>query len=92
MMGILPVADPVKWAKCQQVNAVNSALSCNRDEVIYLDVRDKFLLPDGSIDKRLFTDGTHLTADGYRVWAESIEPSISEMMKADPLDPVKINA
>jgi beta-glucosidase len=90
MMGILPVSNQVKWAKCQQANAANAALACNRDEVVYLDLRDRFLMPDGSINPRLFTDGTHLTPDGYRVWAAGIDPVVSKMMEAAPLDPVKI--
>lgn len=90
MMGILPVSNKTKWAKCQQVNAVNAALTCNNNEVVYLDLQDQFLLSDGSINKQLFTDGTHLTLDGYRVWAESLDFLVSPMMKAAPLDPVKI--
>ena len=90
MMGILPVSNKTKWAKCQQTNAVNAALTCNKNEVIYLDLQDKFLQSDGSINKQLFTDGTHLTLEGYRVWAKSLDPLVSEIMKAGPLDPVKI--
>lgn len=90
MMGILPVSNQSKWAKCRQVNAINAALACNRNEVVFIDVQDQFLRPDGTIDLRLFTDGTHLTAEGYRVWARSIDPLVGEMMKGDPLDPVKI--
>ncbi len=90
MLGILPVANQVKWAKCQKANAFNAAFACNNDEVLYLDLQEKFLMPDGSINKKLFTDGTHLTEEGYRTWANSIEPLVSDMMKAYPLDPVKI--
>jgi acyl-CoA thioesterase-1 len=90
MMGILPVSNKTKWTKCQQVNTFNAAIACNNNEVVYLDLQDKFLLSDGSINKQLFTDGTHLTPDGYRVWAESLDPLVSQMMKADPLNPVKI--
>jgi lysophospholipase L1-like esterase len=90
MMGILPVANKVKWAKCQRTNAVNAALTCNPQEVVYLDLQDEFLQSDGSINPALFSDGTHLTPEGYRVWAESLAPYISNMMKAGPLNPVRI--
>ncbi len=63
MMGILPVSNKTKWAKCQQANAVNAALTCNPSDVVYLDLLDKFLQPDGSINQSLFSDGTHLTSD-----------------------------
>lgn len=90
MMGILPVSNKSKWAKCQQVNAVNAAFTYNKSEVVYLDLQDKFLQSDGSINKQLFIDGTHLTQEGYRIWANSLDSLISPIMKAGPLDPVKI--
>jgi lysophospholipase L1-like esterase len=64
MMGILPVSNKTKWARCQQVNAVNAALTCNKNELVYLDLQDKFLQSNGSINEQLFTDGTHLTPQG----------------------------
>lgn len=90
LMAILPVADKAKWAKCQQVNAINAAVDYNRSEVAYIDLQDKFLLPDGTINRSLFTDGTHLTAEGYRVWAKGIEPLVEQFMNAPPLRPEKI--
>jgi lysophospholipase L1-like esterase len=90
MMGILPVSKQAKWERCQQVNAIHAALRGNQDELVYLDLQDKFLQVDGSIDTRLFTDGTHLTSEGYQAWAEGIDPLLSKMMEAGPLKPVKI--
>jgi len=90
MLGILPVSNKTKWVECQKTNARNATLAYNKDEVIYLDLKDQLLLPDGSINKTLFSDGTHLTPEGYQVWAKSMEPMISKIMMAQPLDPVKI--
>jgi lysophospholipase L1-like esterase len=90
MMALLPVADEGKRAKSRQVNASNAALARNDNEVAYVDLQDKFLLPDGSINKQLFTDGTHLTPEGYRVWAKGIEPLVLKFMEAPSLKPVKI--
>ena len=90
MMGILPVKQADKWARCQQVNAIQASLNYNRDEVVFLDAAKNFLQPDGSQNPKLFTDGTHLTEEGYGTWARSIDPVLKEMLKANPLDPVKI--
>lgn len=90
MMAILPVADKTKWAKCQQVNAINAVVAYNRDEVAYINLQDKFLLPDGSINGSLYTDGIHLTSEGYQVWAKGIESLIQQFMDAPPLEPEKI--
>jgi len=90
MMATLPVSDEVKRAKCRQASAINAALVHNDNEVAFVDLQDTFMLPDGSFNKQLFTDGTHLTLEGYRVWAKGIEPFIQKLMKAPPLKPVKI--
>jgi lysophospholipase L1-like esterase len=90
MMGILPVKQADKWTRCQQVNKLQASLACDRDELVFLDAGKNFLQADGSLDPKLFTDGTHLTEDGYRTWVRSIDPVMKEMLKADPLDPVRI--
>ncbi len=90
MLGLLPVADRAKWEKCQKVNAIQAAVTRDSDEVGFIDLQDKFLLPDGTINKSLFTDGLHLTAEGYQTWAQGIAPKLDELLKAPPLTPVKI--
>jgi lysophospholipase L1-like esterase len=90
MMALLPVADRVKWQKCQRVNAINASLAHDSNEVTYINLQDSFLQPDGTINKALFTDGTHLTKEGYQAWENGISPVIGKFMKAPPLAPVKI--
>lgn len=90
MLGVLPVRNETKWGKCQQTNAMNAAVQYNENEVVFLDLKDRLLQPDGSLNEQLFTDGTHLTEQGYRVWAESITPVIEEMIAAEPLAPKRI--
>ena len=90
MMATLPVSDEGKRATCRQASAINAALVRNDNEVAFVDLQDTFLLPDGSLNKQLFTDGTHMTPEGYRVWAKGIEPLVLKFMEAPPLNPVKI--
>ncbi len=87
MMGILPVKQPEKRARCEEVNAILATYVYPRNEVVFLDVGKHFLLPGGSQDPKLFSDGTHLTEEGYRVWARSIAPVLDEMMQAPALKP-----
>lgn len=87
LMGILPVKEPHKRASCETTNEILASYTYPRDEIVFLDAGKKFLLPDGSQDPKLFTDGTHLTEEGYRVWAKTIAPVIDEMMQAPPLNP-----
>ena len=90
MMALLPVADRAKWQKCQRVNAINAKLARESDEVAYINLQDSFLQSDGTINKALFTDGTHLTKEGYQAWEKGISPVLEKFMKAPPLAPVKI--
>ncbi len=90
MMGILPVSDTIKWTKCQKVNEFNAAITYNTNEVVFVDLKDKFLNSDGAISQNLFTDGTHLTPQGYQIWANSLNDLVTEMMVAETLDPIKI--
>ena len=87
LMGILPVKQPEKRERCEKTNAILASYAYPRDEVVFLDAGKHFLLPDGSQNPKLFTDGTHLTEEGYRVWAKSIAPVLDEMMQAPPLNP-----
>ncbi len=90
MLGLLPVADHAKWEKCQQVNALQAAVTRDSNEIAYLNLQDNFLLPDGTINKALYTDGLHLSAEGYQAWAKGIASQLDEYQKAPPLNPVKI--
>ena len=47
----------------------------------YLDIGDKFLAADGSIPSDVMPDGTHPSAKGYQIWADSMQPLLDEMMK-----------
>ena len=80
VMGILPVANDKKRAKCRQVNEHLREVVFDMKEVLYVDLWDNFVDSDGSLRKELFTDGTHLTTEGYRVWAARIEPLIAKMV------------
>jgi beta-glucosidase len=90
MIALLPVADRVKWEKCQRVNAIQNAVTSDSKEVAFINLQDRFLLADGTIDKSMFTDGLHLSAGGYQAMADALAPTIQGFLKAPPLDPAKI--
>jgi N-acetylglucosamine-6-sulfatase len=51
-------------------------LGATRARVHYLDLSDAFLEPDGHISPQVMPDALHLSADGYRRWAEALEPTL----------------
>lgn len=54
----------------------------NGSTINYLPLDKFFVNSDGSLISTLFTpDGIHLTAEGYRKWAEAMMPEIRKMMR-----------
>jgi len=86
VMGMLPMDAEVtpRRLKIKQTNALTAKLDDGK-MVRYIDIGDKFVKPDDSLDKDLYSgDKIHLGAKGYEVWASSIEPILKEMMSDQP--------
>ncbi|HEV3120162.1 MAG TPA: platelet-activating factor acetylhydrolase IB subunit [Gemmataceae bacterium] len=66
--------------KIKDVNAIIAKLDDGKN-VRYLDIGDKFLEKDGTLSKQIMPDYVHLTARGYEIWADAIQPSLDEMLK-----------
>jgi N-acetylglucosamine-6-sulfatase len=56
------------------------------DEVVFLDLQDRFMDEDGTLKAELYTDGTHLTEKGYAVWADAIQPEIDRLIELGPVE------
>lgn len=85
VLGILPVKNQAKWIKCQETNRILAGYAYPADEVVFLDLQDRFINADGSLKAELFLDGTHLTPQGYEVLADAIEPEIARLIAAGPI-------
>ena len=63
-----------------EVNALISALD-NGDSVHYRDIGEVFLNDNGFLRDDLMPDQLHLSPAGYRLWAESMELTIKQLMR-----------
>ncbi|MFH0760033.1 MAG: GDSL-type esterase/lipase family protein [Bacteroidota bacterium] len=84
LMGPLPTgfskSDPAR-KKYLEVHKLIRELH-NGNSIKYLPLDKFFVNSDGSLISNLFApDGIHLTADGYRKWAEAMLPEITKTMK-----------
>jgi lysophospholipase L1-like esterase len=61
-----------------QINDIIAKLDDGKT-VRYLDISQSFLNENGLIPKSLMPDFLHLSPDGYRRWAEAMEPTLWEM-------------
>jgi lysophospholipase L1-like esterase len=69
--------------KMRKLNdAINSILKTYDDgkTVYYLDLAPAFLDKEGNLPKSVMPDLLHPKADGYQIWAETMEPKLKELL------------
>ncbi|MBT5690261.1 MAG: GDSL family lipase [Opitutae bacterium] len=82
LLGVFPRGANKDDARCkvnEKANAIFKKLADGKD-VHYLDIGDKFLDPDGALNRKIMPDLLHLSEEGYTIWAESIEPTLKKLM------------
>jgi lysophospholipase L1-like esterase len=65
--------------KIAEINKMISQLG-EGSGVRYLDIGPKFLEKDGSLTKGIMPDFLHLSARGYEIWGEAINPAVQELL------------
>jgi len=83
VLGIFPrgeIADTPMRQNLANINRIVAKLDDGKT-VKYLDIGPKFLEKDGSLSKTIMPDFLHLSPRGYEIWAESITPTLKEMLK-----------
>jgi beta-lactamase regulating signal transducer with metallopeptidase domain/lysophospholipase L1-like esterase len=49
--------------------------------IYFLDLRDRFLAPDGTLDSVLYSGLNVLTPQGYALWARTMAPRLTELLR-----------
>ncbi|MEX2286303.1 MAG: platelet-activating factor acetylhydrolase IB subunit [Planctomycetaceae bacterium] len=83
VLGVFPRGandDDSKRQVNMKANAIIAKLADNKT-VFYLDIGDKFLESDRTLSKEIMPDLLHLSAKGYTIWAESIEPTMKKLLE-----------
>ena len=65
--------------KLAQINQVLAKLDDGKN-VLFLDIGHHFLNSDGILPAEIMPDYLHLSAKGYEMWADAIEPRLSELL------------
>lgn len=86
LLGIFPRGATASDANRRVTIKVNELMKDVADGkyVFYLDIGEKFLQPDGSISSDVMPDFVHLSDKGYEIWAQAIEPKVSELLGDTP--------
>jgi len=69
--------------KITQVNQVLQKLDDGKN-VVFLDIGHRFLDSNGLLSADIMPDYLHLTPKGYEIWADAIEPKLSEWLGSKP--------
>lgn len=88
LLGIFPFREDFHPQRAKGL-LVNQALHKLDDGkwVHYLDFGHIFIEPDGRIAKTMMPDFVHLTPNGYRLWAEVMEPKLAALLGDAPVAP-----
>ncbi len=66
--------------KIKKANAILAKLDDGK-MVTYKDIGEKFLEPDGTLDRKIMPDLLHLSQKGYEIWAEAIKDDVTKLLK-----------
>lgn len=82
LLGIFPRDAKADSPVRQRVNQTNEKIAglASDPMVTYLDIGPKFLESDGTLTKEVMPDLLHLSPRGYRIWADSIEPTLWKLL------------
>lgn len=81
LLSIFPTAAPGSPIRARII-ATNQRLASLADgeSIIYLDIHDAFLGPDGQMPASITPDGLHLNERGYRIWAGAMRGKLRELV------------
>lgn len=79
LLGVFPRDANAGTPARKKILELNAALA-KTEGVDYLDLGPKFLSPDGALAKEVMPDFLHLSEKGYQIWADAIEPWVSQVL------------
>jgi lysophospholipase L1-like esterase len=81
LLGVFPRGEKPSSVR-ERLKSVNQEIAKLADgsHVKFLDISQAFLNPDGTISSNIMPDYLHLSRKGYRIWAESMEPTLWSLL------------
>jgi len=82
LLGVFPRSkkdSPLRNA-VTEINAIICKLD-NGQSIRYLDIGSKFIDSEGNISKDVIPDALHPSTKGYQIWAEAMNPLLTQMLQ-----------
>ena len=71
--------DPLRM-KTTQASRLASTIADGK-RIIYMNINDRFLTPNGRLTTDIFPDLVHPKEKGYKIWADAVLPTIDKLMQ-----------
>lgn len=82
LLGVFPRGETPDHPLRQLNIAINQQIeplaATDPERIHFLDIGEQFLSEDGTLSQEIMPDFLHLSPEGYRIWAEAIEPKLKE--------------
>jgi lysophospholipase L1-like esterase len=81
LLGVFPRGEKPAAIR-DRLKSVNEKIArlSDRSHVQFLDIGAAFLNEDGTISRKIMPDFLHLSREGYRKWADAMEPTLWSML------------
>jgi lysophospholipase L1-like esterase len=79
LTAIFPRSDPAVVTEIAAINA-NLETLARRQGIAFVNINDELAADDGLLQRAMGSDGLHLSAAGYEVWATALEPVLAEVL------------
>ncbi len=83
LLGVFPRGEEANTPTRKKIAEINALLAKLDDDrnVFFIDIGQRFLLEGGTLPKDVMPDGLHLSAIGYQIWADAMEPKLAVLLK-----------
>lgn len=85
LISVFPRAEQPDAAPRVRNNEINQLIReyADGERIVYLDVVDRFLDDEGVLPKAIMPDFLHPQEQGYRIWAEAMEPQLAAWLGSE---------
>lgn len=81
--GVFPYKESAQDPARDQVRQLNDQIAhlADRERVYYLDIGPQLVEDNGDISTDIMPDHLHLSEEGYRIWAENLQPIFKDWLE-----------
>ena len=71
--------DPIR-IRVNETNRILKERIAGKEDILFLDIGPKLLLPDGTISPEIMPDFLHVNPKGFEIWGEEMKPVLDSLL------------